>query len=110
MGARDLLAAKPTGKIYYDLTSGSITTAAWREIEDSIPASCTAIMVAWSGDAVLKLAKGAAGSEVELPIYITPGQAPNVLIPLELSKAWRLAARAEDQNVTVGRLVITLFG
>lgn len=110
MGARDLLAAKPVGKIFYDLSSGSITTSAWREIEDSIPASCTAIMVAWTGDAVLKLSKGASSSEVELPIYIPPGQAPNVLIPLELARGWRLAAKAEDQNVTAGRLVITLFG
>lgn len=110
MGVRDLLASRPVGKIYYDIASGSITTAAWREIEDQLPASCTAIMVAYTGDGVLKIAKGAAASEVELPLYITPGQSPGALIPLELAKGLRLSARAQDQNVTAGRLVITLFG
>lgn len=110
MGVRDLLAQKPVGKIYVDLASTNVTTAAWAELEDSIPASCTAIMVAYTGIGILKLAKGAAASEVELPLYITPGQAPNALIPLELSKAWRLSAKAEDQNVTSGVIVITLFG
>jgi len=110
MGVRDLLAHKPVGKIYVDLASTNVTTAAWAELEDSVPAACTAITVAYTGIGILKLAKGAAASEVELPIYITPGQQPNMLIPLELAKAWRLSAKAEDQNVTSGVIVITLYG
>lgn len=110
MGVRDLLAQKPVGKIRVDISGTNITTAAWAEISASLPASCTAISVAYTGDGILKLAKGAAASEVELPLYITPGMAHEMLIPLEMAKAWRLSARALDQSVTSGELVINLFG
>lgn len=109
MGVRDLLASVPVGKLRLDISGTNITTAAWAEISSSIPASCTAITVAYTGDGILKLAKGAAAAEVELPMYLTPGMNSG-LIPLELTKAWRLSARAVDQNVTSGELVINLFG
>lgn len=110
MGVRDLLASKPVGKIRVDLSSTNVTTAAWATLSSSIPASCTAITVAYTGDGILKLAKGAAASEVELPLYLTPGMEPSELIPLELSTAWRLSAKAVDQSVTSGELIINLYG
>lgn len=110
MGARDLLAAKPTGKIRVDITGTNITTAAWAVLTAAVPASCTAITVAYTGKGILKLAKVVSGVTTELPLYLTPGQLMESLIPLELSKGWGLSAKAEDQNVTVGELVINLFG
>lgn len=110
MGARDLLAGLPTGKIRIDLSSTNLDTASWTTLSASLPSSCSAISVAYTGIGILKLAKGAAASESELPLYLTPGMNHEMLIPLNLAKAIRLSAKCEDQNVTSGELVINLYG
>lgn len=110
MGTRDLLASVPTGKIYVDLSSTNLDTSSWTTLSSSLPASCTAISVAYTGEGILKLAKGAAASESELPLYLTPGMRGDVLIPLNLARATRLSAKCEDQAVTSGVLVINLYG
>lgn len=110
MGSRDLLASLPTGKIAADLTSATIATNAYTTISASLPSSCAAIMVAYTGRGRLILAKGAAGVEIDLPIYLTPGMSMDELIPLNLAKGIRLSAKADDQAVSSGDLVINLFG
>lgn len=107
---RTLLAALPTGKVRVDLSSTNLDTSNWVELSSSLPASCSAISVAYTGIGILKLAKGAAASESELPLYITPGMNHEMLIPLNLAKAVRLSGKCEDQAVTTGELVINLYG
>jgi hypothetical protein len=109
MGVRDLLASVPVHKIRHDISGATILTSAYREIEDSMPAGCTAISVSYTGEGILILAKGAAAAEVDLPLYLTPGMNSG-LIPLELSRSFRISAKALDQNVTSGELVINFFG
>lgn len=110
MGTRDLLAARPTGKLRVDLSSSTIATGAYTELSSSWPAACTAISVAYTGEGILILAKGGAGSEVALPIYLSPGMNHEELIPLELAKSLRISAKALDQAVASGELVINLYG
>lgn len=114
MGARDLLAGLPVGKIIVDiatLNSGSgFDTSNWVDISSSLPASCSAISVGYTGEGVLKLAKGAAASEVELPLALTPGMNHEMLIPLNLAKAVRLSGKCDDQAAATGMLVINLYG
>lgn len=110
MGARQLLCQKPVGKIRHSIASTNITTAAYVELEDELPASCVAVGIGYTGDAILILAKGASGEEVDLPFYVMPGQSGEVIIPLELAKNIRLSAKALDQNMTIGEIVINLYG
>lgn len=110
MSARNLLATLPVGKVRVDLTSSTIATSAYTTMSSSLPSSCSAISVAYSGEGILILAKGAAASEVDLPLYITPGMNHDTLIPLELAKAVRISAKALDQAVATGELVINLYG
>ncbi len=110
MGSRDLLAGLPTGKIRVDLVTTPLDTLNWTALSASFPSSCSAISVAYTGIGILKLAKGAALSESELPLYITPGMSHEMLIPLNLAKGMRLSAKCEDQAVTSGELVINLYG
>lgn len=108
--SRTLLASLPVGKLRVDLTSATIATGAWTEMTPSLPASCSAISVGYTGNGILKLAKGAAASEVELPLYLTPGMNHEMLIPINLAKALRISARSEDVAVNTGELVINLYG
>lgn len=110
MGTRDLLASLPVGKIRVDLSSTNLSTSAYATLSASLPSSCSAISVAYTGRGILKLAKGAAGLEVDLPLYITPGMNHEMLIPLNLAKGIRLSGETEDQAVTSGELVINLYG
>lgn len=114
MGARDLLASEPKGKIIVDiatLNSGSgFDITNWVTISASFPAACTAISVAYTGEGILKLAKGAAAAEVELPLALTPGMNHEMLIPLNLAKAIRLSGKCDDQVAATGMLVINLYG
>jgi hypothetical protein len=108
--SRQLLASLPVGKLRVDLSSTNLDTSNWVELSSSLPSSCSAISVMYTGIGILKLAKGAAASEVELPLYLTPGMVMEKLIPLNLAKAIRLSAKCVDQAVTSGELVINLFG
>lgn len=110
MGTRDLLASLPVGKIRVDLSSTTLSTSAYATLSASLPSSCSAISVGYTGRGILKLAKGAAGFEVDLPLYITPGMNHEMLIPLNLAKGIRLSGETEDQAVTSGELVINLYG
>jgi len=110
MSVRSLLAKLPVGKVRLDLVANPLGTGAWTELSSAWPSSCTAISIAYTGEGILKLAKGTAGNEVELPIYIAPGMLMEKLIPLELAKNLRISARCEDQAAASGELVINLFG
>lgn len=110
MGVRDLLASLPVGKVRVDLTSSTIATSAYTEISSAWPSSCSAIGVAYTGRGILIIAKGAAASEVDLPLYIVPGMMMEKLIPLNLAKNLRISVKALDQAVTSGELVINLYG
>ncbi len=110
MSSRELLASLPKGKFRADLTSATIATNAYTTMVDPLPAACTAIGVAYTGRGILILAKGAIGSEVDLPIFLTPGMSNEMLLPLELAKGIRISAKALDQAVSLGDLVVTLYG
>lgn len=108
-GPRNLLAELPVGKIRIDLSLVNLDTSTWTTLANA-PAACTAMSVAYTGEGILKLAKGAVGSEVELPLFITPGQNHEMLIPLNLAKSSRISGMCDDQAVTSGELVINFYG
>lgn len=113
MSVRNLLAQKPYHKLRVDLSSTNITTAAWAELSASLSKPCVAVQIYYTGEGILRLSKGDAGQETaednELALYITPG-GEGCMVPLEIAKGKRLSARALDQNVTSGDLVINFFG
>ncbi len=114
MGARDLLASLPVGKIIVDIATlnaaAGFDTTTWATISASLPSSCSAISVGYTGEGILKLAKGANPVEVELPLALTPGMNHEMLIPLNLAKAIRLSGKCDDQAAPTGMLVINLYG
>lgn len=111
---RNLLAYNPTHKLDIDLSSTTVATGAWTEIDASTAKPCTAIQVAYSGEGILRMSIGDAGEETsgrnELPFYIFPGGSPDMLIPVEIAHGKRLSIRSVDQAVSTGRLVINFFG
>jgi len=109
MSVRTLLSKFPMHKLAVDLSSTTLTTAAWTEILSSTPKACTAIEVFYTGEGILKLATGAAASESEINMYVVPGgnQGPS---SIEIARGVRLSAKCLDQNVSTGYLVINFFG
>lgn len=118
MTVRTLLAKVPMHKLRVDLTSTTLSTAAWTEILASTPKGCTAMQIAYTGIGILRISKGSAGSEEagnsrdpnELPFYIFPGMSPDQLIPVEIAAGKRLSCKCLDTNVSVGELVINFYG
>ena len=108
---RDLLARKPVGKLRHSYSSTNVTTGAWVEISSSVPAAATAMEIFDSSGSIMKLAFAASGQEDsnEFNYYIIPGGS-SILLPAEVAKGVRLAARAVDANATSGDLVINFFG
>lgn len=104
-------ARNPVGKLRFDYGATNVTTSAWVEITSAIPAAATHMHIFDSSGSVLKLSTGASGSEAasELNFYIIPG-GMEILLPIELAKSKRLAAKAVDANATDGQLVINFFG
>ena len=110
MSNRSILATRSVGKVRLDIVANPITTAAWVVLSAAWPAPCSAVTISYSGDAILLIAKGAVASEVELPLYIVPGENMEEMIPLEIAKNLNISVKALDQNIAAGELIINLFG
>lgn len=112
---RGMLARNPVGKSLYQVVAATvgthITNAAWVEIEDSLPAPCDALEILNTTGALLLLATGANGSEVEAPFYIMPGSEPHI-IPYNIAKGTRLSVKVVGSvsATTDGDLAINWFG
>lgn len=113
MSVRNLLAQLPYHKLRVDLVGTPITTAAWVQLSAALPKACVAAQIYYSGEGILRISKGDATQEEvgdnEIPLYIAPGGEGN-LVPLEIAKGARLSARAVDQDVAMGELIINFFG
>lgn len=115
--ARCLLAQLPYAKLRIDLAANNIATNAWTQLTAALEKPCTAVQIYYTGVGILRISKGAIGEETatpmgkpnELPLYIVPG-GESVMVPLELPIGARFSARALDQDVLSGELVINFFG
>jgi hypothetical protein len=90
-----LIDRPPVAKILLDYSSTSVGSGSWVEIEDSLAASCTAVELFNGSGAILKIATGANGSEVEKDYYILPGGS-SVVVPLSFSKGQRITLKTAD--------------
>lgn len=106
--SRSLLARRPVSKLYHSFASTNVTTGAWVEVEDSLPAAADAVEIFNGCASTLKIATGAAASETELDYYILPGGS-SILLPWNLAKGVRIAIRAQDTNATTGTFVMNFF-
>jgi hypothetical protein len=85
--------------------STNVTTSAYVELDAALDENSRYAEIFDSSGSLLKLAIGAAGSEVDI-LDIIPGG--NGLVPLKLPKGARLAIKAVDASATTGRLNINL--
>ena len=110
-GIRNLLAQKPYHKARLDIVANPITTAAWVQVLASTPKACTALMVSYTGESILKVSTGATADEDNhiMDFYIAPGM-DQVMIPVEIAKGKKLSVEALDQNTALGELVMNFFG
>lgn len=91
-----------------DYTGTNVTTSAYVTLDSALNQDTRSIEIFDSSGRTLVLAKGAAGSEIDLPFYIVPGGNANVvdvgLIPL----GTRLSIKAIDATASTGVLILNL--
>jgi len=99
---------RPVAVIRNDYTSTAVTTSAYVTLSASFPQDCLAYMYFDSSSRTLKLAVGAAGSEVDLPQYILPGGQDSP-VPIHITKGQRLSIKAVDATANTGQLVMNFY-
>ena len=106
-----ILARKPVGTLTLNYASTNVLTSAWAEISAAIPSSASAMEIFSGSGSILKIAFSVAAAEDAnvYPYTICPGGSV-LLLPVELFKSKRLAAKAINSSATVGYLVINFFG
>lgn len=101
-------AAIPMQVIRNDYSSVNVTNSAYTQLSASLSEHISLIEIFDSSGAVLKLAIGASGGEVDMPFYIIPGG--NGRMGLLLSKGCRLSIKSVDTaTVSTGQIVINLY-
>lgn len=90
-----------------DNSSINITSGAYVQLSASLPAACSGIEVQNTSSKAIKLAVGGAGSEVD-QFVIAPSM-PSTIIPIEIGKGKRLAAKALGADATTGFLIVNFL-
>lgn len=85
----------------------NVTTGAWVQLTAATTDVVSTAEIFDSSGQVMQLATGAAGSEVAIPLYVTPGG--NGQIRLLIGKGVRLSVRAVTATASVGELDINLY-
>ena len=99
-------ANKLVHSVRVDYSVTPVTTAAFVQIESSVPKNVRAVEVFDSSGSTLQLAYGPTGSEV-LALQIIPGG--NELRPLLLNLGLPLSLKAIDADALVGECVLNFF-
>lgn len=89
-------------------TGTPITAAAYATLVASLPAACSAVQVQNTSGSAIKLAIGAAASEVD-QIIVAP-QAIEIIPVSGFKKALRLSGKAMVADTATGVLVINFLG
>jgi hypothetical protein len=99
---------KSVHQVAHSYAGTNVTTAAWVEIEDSMPDACTELDIFDGSGKILYLGVGAAGAEV-IKAIIPPG-GPLNRIPCNIPKGARVALKAVDATASTGYAVINFLG
>lgn len=94
-------------KASYVEAGTDIDAGSYNEIVAATPKRASAIAVENTTDQTVKLAVGAAASEVDIPEYIAPGVAK--IISWEIPAGSRLSVSAVVANASSGQFVATLM-
>ncbi len=102
--AQSLLRPRQTATV----VAANVDVGAYTAVFTATTYGTGAIRVENTTDKVVKLAVGAAASEVDIPEYISPGVSK--VIQISVAKGARLSCRAVDADATTGQLSVTLLG
>lgn len=93
--------------ITHSYSSGNVGTSAYVEITPSTPISCSKLELTDSSGKMVIVAKGLAGSEVDLGVCPVSG---SIVIPIYLPPGTRLSLKAIDASATTGFNAVSLIG
>lgn len=100
---------KPVAKAILDFAVTNVTTAAYVEMVASTNKPCSALEIFNGGGSILKIALGAAASEVDMNYYILPGGS-QIILPIEIPHSTRISLKAVDTNSMAGSIVLNFLG
>lgn len=87
-------------------SSTNVSTSAYVELIASLPSSFSKLQILDTSTKILKIATGAAGSEVDICTVAVSGC---VVLPYYLTAGTRLSIKAIDANATTGYNVLSLL-
>ncbi len=103
---------KPTQTAYYDLSGGAIGTSSWVVVLTAANNlyACSAIEIFNPTGSTMKIAIGAAGSEVTLPYTILPGGTTG-LLACEIKRNTAVSLKSVDASSgSAGIMILNQFG
>ena len=100
---------KPVQTIRHDFSSTSLTSAAYVELDSALNENVTAFTAFNSCTSPIRLAIGAAASEVEQAFMILPNGALSNKDVEPMSKGSRLSMITETGSCTSGELILNLM-
>lgn len=104
------MATRAIDVVRNDFTGTSVTTSAYVQLDSGIAGDTNELEIFCSSSSVLKLATGAAGAEVDIPFYITPGGNDGRVGVGLIPRGTRLSVKAVDATASTGQLVVNLYG
>ena len=96
---------RPVYSFVQNVTDVDVTESDYVELEDSMPAACTYLVVGNTTAVPVYLAIGAEDAEVNIPYYFIPSVNPEKIF-MPLAKGVRLAARAVGVTADSGFLSV----
>jgi len=99
---------KPVLSVVKDYSVTPVVAGAWLEVHAALPYACSVAEIFDNGGVPLRIATGAAGSEVALPYTLPPGNIVR-MIPIEIPAGVRLAISPIGTNLSDGDFIINLF-
>jgi hypothetical protein len=108
---RSLFVTNPVHTASIDSAVTNVTEAAWTEVEDSMPFPANAVEIYNGTGKILRIAKGASGSEAAVTYLLAPKDTSPIL-PIEFANGERISLRslAGEGTANLGSVVFNFFG
>ena len=108
--AENFLGHVPIFTIYHPYSgSGSVPTTGWTQLVASLPSNVSLLQIYDTSGQVMKIAKGASGSEVAFPMTIPRGGNNGDGTPVSLTSGTRISIEAASTTASTGEIIINFF-
>ena len=103
------LGKTPISTVFKSYATGNVTSTAWVEVVHSMPSSISFVQIYDTSGQVIKIARGASGSEVAIPLTIPRGGNDGDGFLFQISSGDRISVKSGTATATTGELIMNFF-